>query len=66
MHDDEDLPARPRRRVEPLVLDRFDVDELRAYIAELKAEIARAEAAIDAKTGHRSVAEAFFRKPDGA
>lgn len=64
MHDDDELPARRKRRVEPLVLDRFDVDELRAYVAELQGEIARAEAAIAAKSGHRSAAEAFFRKPD--
>lgn len=65
MHDEDELPARKKRRVEPLVLDRFDVAELQDYITELQAEIARAEAAIAAKSGHRSAAEAFFRKPAG-
>lgn len=63
MHDEDELPARKTRRVEPLALDRFDVAELHEYIAELRGEIARAEAAIAAKSGHRSAAEAFFRKP---
>jgi uncharacterized small protein (DUF1192 family) len=38
------------------------VDELNAYIAVLKEEIGRAEAAIAAKQAHRSGAEAFFKK----
>ena len=62
MHDDEELPARKKRRVEPLALDRFDVAELREYIAELQGEIARAEAAIAAKTDHRSAADSFFKR----
>lgn len=63
MHDEDELPVRKTRRVEPLVLDRFDVAELHEYIAELRGEIARAEAAIAAKSDHRSAAEALFRKP---
>jgi uncharacterized small protein (DUF1192 family) len=59
---DEDAPKRPPQRLVPLVLDRFSVAELRAYIDELRAEIARAEADIERKQGHRSAAEAFFRK----
>lgn len=62
MHDDDELPARRKRRVEPLALDRFDVAELREYIAELQSEIARAETAIAAKSDHRSAADAFFRR----
>jgi uncharacterized small protein (DUF1192 family) len=59
---DDDEPRRPRARLTPLPLDGLGVEELRAYIAELQAEMARAEAAIDRKQGHRSAAEAFFRK----
>jgi uncharacterized small protein (DUF1192 family) len=59
---DEDEPRRPRARLTPLPLDGLGVAELRAYIAELQAEIARAQAEIDRKQGHRSAAEAFFRK----
>jgi uncharacterized small protein (DUF1192 family) len=36
---------------------------LRAYIEELRAEIARVEADIASKQSHRSAADAFFRKP---
>jgi len=41
----------------------FGIAELRDYIDELKAEIARVEADIDRKQGHRSAADAFFRRP---
>jgi uncharacterized small protein (DUF1192 family) len=61
--DDDDAPLRKRVRLERLVLDPLGVEELRDYIAELRAEIARVEADIDRKQGHRSAAEAFFRKP---
>jgi uncharacterized small protein (DUF1192 family) len=60
--DDEDLP-RKRRRLEPLVLDSLGIGELHDYIAELRGEIARAEADIERKGSHRSAAEMFFRKP---
>jgi uncharacterized small protein (DUF1192 family) len=62
MMDDDDGPVRKRARLEKLVLDTLGVDELREYIAELKAEIARVEADIDRKQGHRSAADAFFRR----
>jgi uncharacterized small protein (DUF1192 family) len=42
-------------------LDAMSVDELRAYIDDLKAEIARVEAAIDAKQSFRARAESVFR-----
>jgi uncharacterized small protein (DUF1192 family) len=38
------------------------IKELHAYIADLRAEIARAEAEIERKHGHRSAAESVFRK----
>ena len=63
MVDDEDAPVRKRIRLEKLVLDRLGIEELRDYIGELKEEIARVEADIDRKQGHRSAADAFFRKP---
>jgi uncharacterized small protein (DUF1192 family) len=62
-HDDEDLPPRKRARLEKLVLDTLGIEELRDYIDELRAEIARVEADIDRKGSHRSAAEAFFRRP---
>lgn len=59
---EEDLP-----RPKPVLLarpafDDFSVEALRTYIADLAAEIARAEAAIAAKQGARNAAESFFRK----
>lgn len=59
--DPEDLPRR-RQVLERPRFDGWDVAQLRDYIAELQAEIARAEAGIEAREGHRAAAEAFFRK----
>ncbi len=58
---DEDEPKPTKRRVTPIPLDPFGVVELREYIAELQMEIARAEAAIAKKEGHRGEVERFFR-----
>jgi len=63
MIDEDDGPVRKRSRLEKLVLDTLGIEELRDYIDELKAEIARVEADIDRKQGHRSAADAFFRRP---
>lgn len=54
----------PRRRtvLERPRFDGWDVSQLKEYIAELQAEITRAEAAIGARNDHRAAAEAFFRK----
>ena len=59
--DPEDLeprkPSAPPRDLAPL-----SIGELKDYIADLEAEIARARAAIQAKRGVRSGAESLFRK----
>jgi uncharacterized small protein (DUF1192 family) len=60
--DDEALP-RPRLRLERLTLDMLGIEELNAYIDELRTEIARVEADIARKQSHRSAADSFFRKP---
>jgi uncharacterized small protein (DUF1192 family) len=62
---DDDEAAQPRRpaRLTRLVLDSLGIEELNAYIAELREEIARAEAEIVRKQTHRSAADAFFRSP---
>ncbi len=62
LSDDEDSP-RPRRLLTPPPLDRLGVEELEAYIAELRGEIARAEAEIARKRDHRSAADSFFKSP---
>jgi uncharacterized small protein (DUF1192 family) len=61
----EEEPPRPATGFVPAVLDSWDVEELKHYIARLQAEIARAEAAIARKEAHRGAADAFFRKPAG-
>ncbi len=62
MIDEDEGPVRKRARLERLVLDTWGIAELREYIDELKAEIARVEADIDKKQGHRSAADAFFKR----
>ncbi len=57
--EDDELPV--ARRVVPLPLDPLGVAELQGYIAELRMEIARVEAAIGRKQDHRGVADSFFR-----
>ena len=64
--EDDDLPPRKRPRLERIPLDLLGIEELRAYIGELKEEIARVEADIERKQSHRSAADAFFRRPGGS
>jgi uncharacterized small protein (DUF1192 family) len=63
MAREDDEPLTKRRRLEPLLLDSLGIEELRSYIGELKAEIARVEADIDRKGSHRNAADAFFKRP---
>jgi len=64
MHDEDDnLPRKRPARLVPPVLDMWGVAELEEYIAELRAEIARAEADIAKKSSHRTAADACFRRP---
>jgi uncharacterized small protein (DUF1192 family) len=60
--EEEDAAPRKRARLERVPLDTWGIEELRSYIGELSAEIARVEAEIARKQGHRSAADAFFRK----
>ena len=57
---DEEIPPKPRRVV-PMPLEPLGVGELGDYIAELKSEISRAEAAIARKQDHKGIADSFFR-----
>ncbi len=61
--EDDDLPRPKPVRLAKLPLDLLGVEELREYIDELRAEIARVEEDIARKQSHRSAADAFFRKP---
>ena len=58
--DLDDLEPR-KTAPKPKPLDPMSIDELRTYIAELKAEIARAEAMIASKLDQRSSAESLFK-----
>jgi uncharacterized small protein (DUF1192 family) len=62
MVQDDDLPVRKRRRLEPLVLDTLGIEELHDYVQELRDEIARVEADATRKNSHRSAADAFFKQ----
>ena len=59
---DEDEPRPKPKRVAELRLDPLGVAELQDYIAELRAEIVRAEAEIARKQSHRSAADAVFKR----
>jgi uncharacterized small protein (DUF1192 family) len=60
--DEDDLPRPTASRLAPRNLEPLGVAELEAYIAELRAEIARAEAAIKARHSQRAGAESLFKK----
>ena len=59
--DDDLEPTNKPKKPKPL--DIMSVDELKAYVEALKAEIARAEAAIAGKSAHLAAADALFKKP---
>jgi uncharacterized small protein (DUF1192 family) len=63
LNPDEDTPKPARNLLIPPPLDMLGVDELRAYIAALEAEISRVNAAISAKNAHKTAAAAFFKTP---
>ena len=65
MAEEEDIPPRRQKRLEPLRLDLLGIEELRDYIGELRSEIARVEQDIERKRSHRSAADQFFRSPPG-
>ena len=61
MIEDDERPQAPKPA--PLSLEPLGIEELRAYIMDLKAEIARVEAVIARKDQHRSASDALFRRP---
>jgi len=58
----EDLEPQ-KKKPPPKNLQIMGVEELREYIAGLKAEIERAEATIKSKQAARGLADTFFKKP---
>ena len=57
----DDLDPRNARK-KPLNLDDMNIEDLKEYVATLKAEIDRVEAKIKAKQGHASAAASFFKR----
>jgi uncharacterized small protein (DUF1192 family) len=54
-------PQKQTKKLRPL--DDMSVDELKEYIANLQAEIARVEVAMKAKQSHMAAMDALFKKP---
>ena len=63
MIEEDDGPVRKRSRLEKLVLDTLGDRGAARLHRRTQDEIARVEADIDRKQGHRSAADAFFRRP---
>jgi uncharacterized small protein (DUF1192 family) len=57
----DDLDPRNAQKT-PLNLDDMNVEDLKEYVATLKAEIERVEAKIKAKQSHASAAASFFKR----
>lgn len=62
---EEPAGPRPVNRFTPPVIDRWGVDELRAYIAELREEIGRTEREIAKREASKAAADLFFKPPGG-
>jgi len=60
MLTDDDLGPKTRQ-AKPRALDALSVPELRDYITQLNAEIARVEADIQKKEKHRAAMDSLFR-----
>ena len=63
MLDEDNLPRPPAQLVAKPPLDRLGVAELRAYIAGLEDEIARAQTEISRKQAMLDSAHSFFKTP---
>jgi uncharacterized small protein (DUF1192 family) len=59
--EDDDLEPRAKKP-QPKNLDPMSIEDLRDYIGELKAEIARVEEKIKAKQAHAAAAQMFFKR----
>ena len=59
--DLDDLDPRNVKK-KPLNLDDMNIEDLREYVATLKAEIERVEGKIKSKQSHASAAASLFKK----
>ena len=60
--DLDDLDPRNAKKAKPLNLDDMSIEDLKEYIAILKAEIVRVEDKVKAKQSHASAAASFFKR----
>jgi uncharacterized small protein (DUF1192 family) len=58
----DDLDPRNAKKAKPLNLDDMSIEDLKEYIAILKAEIVRVEDKVKAKQSHASAAASFFKR----
>jgi uncharacterized small protein (DUF1192 family) len=65
MIGDEDDRPRSQTGFRPADVAIMSIASLRDYVAELREEIARAEAAIEARGSSKAAADAFFKRPPG-
>ena len=63
LSSDDDFDPKTKR-LKPRPLDLLSIPDLNQYIADLKTEIARAEAYIAKKEKTKAAADNFFKKPD--
>jgi uncharacterized small protein (DUF1192 family) len=59
--DLDDLDPK-QKKVQPKNLDSMNIDDLKEYVAVLKAELVRVEEKIKAKQSHAATAASFFKK----
>ena len=59
--DLDDLDPK-QKKTQPRNLDSMNIDDLKEYVAVLKAELARVEEKIKAKQSHAAAAASFFKK----
>jgi uncharacterized small protein (DUF1192 family) len=59
--DLDDLDPR-QKKTQPKNLDAMNVEDLKEYVAVLKAELARVEEKIKAKQSHAAAAATLFKK----
>ena len=59
--DLDDLDPRQKKKT-PLNLDDMNIEDLKEYVAVLRAELQRVEEKIKAKQSHAAVAASLFKK----
>ena len=59
--DLDDLDPK-QKKPQPKNLDAMNIEDLKEYVAVMKAEIERVEAKIKAKQSHASAAASFFKR----